>query len=57
MDGSVLLRPVSVALTLWTQGREQDDVADGVAVGEQHHQTVDTDTLTGGRRQNRVPAR
>jgi hypothetical protein len=29
------------------QSREQNDIADSVAVGEQHHQTVDTDTLTG----------
>ena len=43
--------PAGITLLLRTQGREQDDVADGVAVGEQHHQAVDTDALTGGGRQ------
>ena len=52
MDGSCAAAALFLRLLLlWTQGREQDDVADGVAVGEQHHQTVDTDTLTGSRRQ------
>ena len=34
-----------------THRREQDHVADGVAVGEQHHHTVDTNTrpAVGGR--------
>jgi hypothetical protein len=33
-----------------THRREQDHVADGVAVGEQHHHTVDTNTQTRGGR-------
>ncbi len=38
-------------LFLRTQGREEDDVTNGVAVGKQHHQAVDTDALTGRGRQ------
>lgn len=34
-----------------THRREQDHVADGVAVGEQHHHTVDTNTQASRRRQ------
>jgi isopentenyl-diphosphate delta-isomerase len=34
-----------------THRREQDHVADGVAVGKQHNHTVDTNTQTRGRRQ------
>ena len=35
---------------LAAQGREQDDVADAGAVGQQHHQAVDTDAATSGGR-------
>src|SRR5690606_413050 len=31
--------------------REQNHVFNGVAVGKQHHQTIDTNPFTGGRRQ------
>ncbi len=37
-------------LLLRTHGREEDHVADGMAVGKQHHHAVDTDTQTRGRR-------
>ncbi len=38
-------------LLLRTHGREEDHVADGMAVGKQHHHAVDTNTQTRGRRQ------
>ncbi len=38
-------------ITLRTHGREEDHVADGMAVGKQHHHAVDTNTQTRGRRQ------
>ena len=47
-------RPFTLSSALFagrTQRREQDHVADGVAVGEQHYHAVDTDAQTCGRRQ------
>src|SRR5690606_26216578 len=40
----------SAASLLRTHVREQDDVTDRRRVGQQHHQTVNADALTGGRR-------
>lgn len=37
-----------VDLFNWTHCREQNNVTDGVAVSEQHHHTVDTNTQTCG---------
>ena len=34
--------------TFWFHGGEEENVADGVVVGEHHHQPVDADPLSGG---------